>query len=227
MMSFIDVQTARDFVTLLLAYFFSMIFVGFAQAFFAKKMGDDTAERHGFLSLDPNVYIDWVGLVCLLVFQFGWGRTVPISRYNFHGRYGSFWFSCVYLFNVFAHIFLAIVAAILAVTVVKSSLVAVVTGHAVPLIDESSTALALRMVFVCILQLNILLAMIRIIFNVVDLIFVFFFDRPAEFIEYRDPYALITMILACIFFGNYIVIALRALVYVVSAFFLHYVLHIC
>ncbi len=225
MFNLAHIQSVSGFVALLMAYFFSIIFVGFFQALFAKKMGDDTAEHFGFLSLQPNVYIDWVGMFCLLLIGFGWGRTVPIDRNNFHGRFGSFWFSCVYMFNIFAHFILAIIAMTSALALFGVS-ITVVLGNSLASVGQySSYAIALGMILGKLLLLNISLCMIRIIFNVVDLIFVFHFNRPAEFIEYRDPYALVAILLICLFLGDRIVYVLYSLVAALSWLIAHYILH--
>lgn len=45
-------------------------FTGFIQALAAKLMGDKTAERQGFLSLNPLVHIDLLGLTIILIGYF-------------------------------------------------------------------------------------------------------------------------------------------------------------
>lgn len=75
-------------------------------------MGDPTAKLEGRLSLNPFKHIDWAGLVCLLLFGFGWAKPVPIdSRYYKDAKTGIIWtsfagpvanfllsFICVFLF---------------------------------------------------------------------------------------------------------------------------------
>ena len=41
--------------------------------------GDPTALNRGRLTLNPLAHIDWLGLLCLLVFGFGWARPVPVE----------------------------------------------------------------------------------------------------------------------------------------------------
>lgn len=62
----------------------------FAHAWVAKKLGDDTAERQGRVTINPAAHIDIVGFVSLLVLGFGWGIPVPVDPRNFkHPRRDS------------------------------------------------------------------------------------------------------------------------------------------
>ena len=49
----------------------------------ALAMGDDTAETHKRLSLNPLRHIDPVGLIMLEVFKVGWAKPVPVNMMNF------------------------------------------------------------------------------------------------------------------------------------------------
>lgn len=57
-----------------------------AHGFVAYKMGDDTAKAAGRLSLNPLKHIDLVGAACMLLFNFGWAKAVPINPYRFKSR---------------------------------------------------------------------------------------------------------------------------------------------
>ena len=56
-----------------------------AHAYSASKLGDDTAERQGRLTLNPLVHIDPMGtiLLPLLGIPFGWARPVPVNPTKF------------------------------------------------------------------------------------------------------------------------------------------------
>lgn len=45
----------------------------------AYKLGDPTAKRAGRLTLNPLRHIDWMGLVMMVVFHFGWAKPVPVN----------------------------------------------------------------------------------------------------------------------------------------------------
>lgn len=65
----------------------AMTFHEFAHAFAATKLGDDTPRLQGRLNLNPLSHIDPVGLLCLVLLGFGWGKPVQINSRNFDGKY--------------------------------------------------------------------------------------------------------------------------------------------
>lgn len=57
-------------------------------------LGDPTAKLRGRLSLNPFAHIDWTGLLCLLLFGFGWAKPVPIDpSYYKDEKTGIIWTS--------------------------------------------------------------------------------------------------------------------------------------
>lgn len=54
-----------------------------AHAYTAKKLGDDTAENLGRITLNPLAHLDPLGTIALLVAGFGWGKPVPVNPNNF------------------------------------------------------------------------------------------------------------------------------------------------
>jgi Zn-dependent protease len=63
----------------------SLSFHEWAHAWSAWKLGDDTAERMGRLTLNPLAHIDPVGTILfpLLGVPFGWARPVPVNPARF------------------------------------------------------------------------------------------------------------------------------------------------
>lgn len=54
--------------------------------------GDPTAKQQGRLTLNPLAHIDWAGLLCLMFFQFGWAKPVPVdARYYKDAKTGMIW----------------------------------------------------------------------------------------------------------------------------------------
>jgi len=45
-------------------------------------LGDSTAKRDGRLTLNPIRHVDPVGLICILLFQFGWAKPVMVDPRN-------------------------------------------------------------------------------------------------------------------------------------------------
>ena len=49
----------------------------------AYYLGDPTAKRAGRLTLNPIKHIDWMGLLMMVVFHFGWAKPVPVNMMFF------------------------------------------------------------------------------------------------------------------------------------------------
>ena len=58
---------------------FYFTFRGFAEAWTAKKLGDDTALRCGMLTMNPKAHIEIIGFICIVLFGFGWSKPVPTN----------------------------------------------------------------------------------------------------------------------------------------------------
>ena len=54
-----------------------------AHGYVAYKLGDNTAMSLGRLSLNPLKHLDPFGVVCMVLFHFGWAKPVPIDPRNF------------------------------------------------------------------------------------------------------------------------------------------------
>lgn len=55
----------------------------FAHGYVAYKLGDGTAKSMGRLSLNPLKHLDPFGVICMVMFHFGWAKPVPINPRNF------------------------------------------------------------------------------------------------------------------------------------------------
>lgn len=55
----------------------------FAHGYAAVKLGDNTPRWQGRLTLNPFAHIDYIGALCILLFNFGWARPVQVNHYNF------------------------------------------------------------------------------------------------------------------------------------------------
>ena len=64
----------------------AITFHEFAHGYAAYLMGDRTAKYDGRLSLNPLRHIDPIGALCMLIFRFGWAKSVPINPYNFKNQ---------------------------------------------------------------------------------------------------------------------------------------------
>ncbi len=128
-----SIEAVIGFIILFLVYIFSVTPAGCFRAWIAKKMGDDTAESLGFLTLNPLNHIDIIGLSVLFLFSdtvrmafpglfsgrslpiyigFGWGKQIPVDISNIHGRYRWSKIALVLFSNTLVHFCLPIIALI-------------------------------------------------------------------------------------------------------------------
>ncbi|MBE7056784.1 MAG: site-2 protease family protein [Ruminococcaceae bacterium] len=56
---------------------------GWAKAFAADKLGDPTPRNMGKLTMNPLAHIDFLGLVFIVLFGFGWTKPTPVNTRYF------------------------------------------------------------------------------------------------------------------------------------------------
>src|SRR5512143_3617615 len=79
-------------ITSYVVLLFSLSFHEAAHAWVAHRLGDDTAEREGRVSLNPLVHIDPIGTILMPLIQFfasgipvlAWAKPTPYVAANFH-----------------------------------------------------------------------------------------------------------------------------------------------
>lgn len=78
-----SIQLLLAGIALLLSLVLSLSFHEYAHALVAYKNGDDTAKMMGRLTPNPLKHIDPIGLICCMLFGFGWAKPVPINPLKF------------------------------------------------------------------------------------------------------------------------------------------------
>ena len=61
----------------------SLTFHEVSHGLMADKLGDHTARERGRLSLSPFAHLEPIGFLCMLLFEFGWAKPVPVDARNF------------------------------------------------------------------------------------------------------------------------------------------------
>ncbi len=64
----------------------TIIFHEISHGYIAYLLGDRTAKERGRLSFNPLRHLDIVGVLCMVLFGFGWAKPVPINPYYFKNR---------------------------------------------------------------------------------------------------------------------------------------------
>ncbi len=87
----------------------------YCHGYAAYKCGDNTAQWHGRLTLNPLKHLDPIGTIMMLVFGFGFARPVPINPRNF--RHYKRDLCIVSIAGPLSNVFLALIGTLLYYTV--------------------------------------------------------------------------------------------------------------
>jgi Zn-dependent protease len=71
------------FILLMVSLVLALSFHEAAHAYVAKRLGDDTAESMGRLTINPLAHLDLLGTIALLTLGIGWAKPVPVNPNNF------------------------------------------------------------------------------------------------------------------------------------------------
>ena len=69
------------YVSVVASFAASICIHEYCHAFVAHRLGDDTAKKGGFMTLNPLKVMGWMSIAALLLFGFSWG-AVPVKRDN-------------------------------------------------------------------------------------------------------------------------------------------------
>ncbi|MFI3115152.1 MAG: site-2 protease family protein [Clostridia bacterium] len=75
-------QYLQSLLMTITAVFICLSFHEASHAFMAYKLGDNTAKNQGRLTLNPMAHVDFLGLLALIFFHFGWAKPVPVNYRN-------------------------------------------------------------------------------------------------------------------------------------------------
>lgn len=85
----------------------------YAHARVAYEMGDPTAKNMGRVSLNPLAHLDVLGIICLIIVGFGWGKPVPVNSRNLTGKHRKWKEVAISSAGVISNFLLAVISAIL------------------------------------------------------------------------------------------------------------------
>lgn len=191
------IQYLMNIVAVFLAYLMAIGPAGCFRAWVAKKMGDDTAEQQGLLTLDPLAHVDVFGVLSLAICGVGWGRNVAINPANIDGRFRTLKLICTFFCDILMHLALAFVGVLV---LVGGRYLLAAHGYAAFL--DTPTAAALSTVLAVFVQINGFLAVVSLIFNSFSLILIFINEQEEfEYTNYVYYAALFLPIFLMVFFG--------------------------
>lgn len=182
------IESLISFITLIIAYFVTFTIANYTRAWTAKKMGDTTAESLGFLTLNPLMHIDPIGMLLLFFFGIGWSKRVPINPYAIYGKRKNLKLVAVYCSEMFAYIVTAISALVLLIkffglSVLKLAMPMVFTGQlflpefTARYPHSSSLIMVVAFILVAIIYMSLFWAVISCIVNLFDLILMLYYPH--------------------------------------------------
>lgn len=180
-----NIESIIGLLLLVFVYVMSITPAGCFRAWVGKKMGDDTAEEFGFLTLNPFAHISLFGLLILfLSFDtriilwrdmripiytgFGWGQIIPLNPVNIGGRHRFLKLATILFSNSFIFFCLPILALLF------FKLVLLLTDPGVGMFTPTML-LATQMYRAC-MSLNVWLLLVESMISTVILV-AFYYDR--------------------------------------------------
>lgn len=183
-------------IVLLISYFITIPIVGCFRAWVAEKMGDDTPEQFGFLTLNPAAHVSllWIFLMSVVsFFDFGFGKYIPINPLNIQGKHRGLRLTAAYLSDAFASVVLATIALFLFVVFYGRAeffaSFAVLRGVVSypSYATTSSSGIAIALLLTRFIIFNSMLAAFNVIVNMFYLGFFYFVDgstRAGQHVEW-------------------------------------------
>lgn len=182
MLNLSTVHTIKIAVAMFATYFPTVAFSGCFAAWVAKKIGDDTAEREGMITLNPMVHARFFGLVTLILalvaqfpFIFGFGSMVPVHEHNIKEPFKKFKFLTALLSRSVANVFMVCFAILVWVLFFKLAIQPYDLGNSYPALVDSVTLL-----YLAFRQLNMISAVLYFVFGLVKFIMSYVFPDLKE-----------------------------------------------
>lgn len=184
-------------ITFFIAYTVAITLAGAFRAWVCKKMGDDTAQDAGLLTLDPIAHMDLMGVIFLILFYFGWGRNVPINPHNIHGSHRHLKLIAAYLSDSFAY-FVAALLSIITLIIAVGPRMLLIAQHMLICVQNmshlyllgacptlSSLTITLSFILIAFVYVNILLFVLNLILNIFSLILYLAMERSSGYATYN------------------------------------------
>jgi hypothetical protein len=196
------IKNAEFFISLgviLISYFMSAPIIGYARAVVADKMGDDTPEKLGFLTLHPLAHVSrvWIAIIIWLQVLFGYlpfglGRYIPLNPLNIQGENRGFKLAAAYFADSFTAMGLSI-ASFFTLILMHGSLATRFLEQVVSLKNLSaifpemgSFTIITSMLLVTLFAMNSLSAAFSLVINCFHFVFFYYFEEILKDSEYAD-----------------------------------------
>lgn len=213
MMTLHTAEILISIITFFISYLVVITLSNVFRAWVALEMGDDTGVRLGYLTFNPMVHIDPIGLFFLFIFYFGWGRMVPINPLLINEPYRMTKLAIVYLSDSFMHFILSLVGIIALLAIFDVNIIAVMrymvltynVSH-LPIAnmypEVSSLAISVGFIVFSFVYLNVVLGVLNFIINFSNYLLFVLADRSDKIAQYAHYITIGLPIFLILFFSS-------------------------
>jgi len=217
-------QSIISLITFLIAYGISVTLAGCFTAWVALKMGDETPAEEGFLTLNPFAHIDLLGTVFLILYNFGWGRFIPINPFNMHGRFKLVKVVIAFAAKSIAHLGIALFSLVGLLGLFGETVLCKSLTEAHP--QSSSYLLSIGMILISMLVVNMVLAVITFFVNMCGMAVMYVVEKNPQYLLYTSLIMVIVPVVLFYLFGHAVLMItfglLQKIGYLLATF-----LHLC
>jgi hypothetical protein len=189
-------------ITTFIANVGSVTFVGWFRALVASKMGDDTAERMGFLSLNPMAHVDIFFMISFMLFGIGLGQYPFVDETRIAGPFAKLKFYCVYFLNTALYLFFSISALALLLIFFGQSILklfaalphsdGVSYAQVMKLYPElSSLSFSFALIGIAVVHINSLLAVFSFFINALRLFFLPLLNYLLQDVQHKEVWVIV------------------------------------
>lgn len=185
----INVQIAQSLISLIsfvLAYIISVTLAGYFTSWVALKMGDETPADYGFITLNPLMHLDMMGLLFMILFRFGWGRFIPINPHNITGRFAILKRIIAFLAEPFSYMVIAILSLVSIVALMGKEVLYAAAGFFNAFPGVSSYSFAISLIIGSMIFVNVMLAVITFLVNLCGLGVIYFMEKYPDYMMYTS-----------------------------------------
>jgi len=179
-------ESIKLLIAALLTYFPTVALGGYLEALVAKKMGDNTPEQFGFLTLNPLVHTDILGLGSILLaisiglrILFGFGKYIPVNFDNITGKNRKIKILAVLFARPFANMILVFFSLAILVFFLGGLMFVVKSGTT--LAASGSITASLRLICLSLISLNTLSFVIYFIVGLFRLFMLFVMPNKGNY----------------------------------------------
>jgi len=199
-------------ITFFIAYVVVITISNMFRTWVAYEMGDDTGMRLGYLTANPMVHIDPIGLFFLFTFYFGWGRMVPVNPLFISEPYRTLKLAALYLSDSFMHLLLSLNGIIVLLAIFDVNILAVMrymvlTYNVSQLFianmypEASSLLISIGFIVFAFVYLNVVLGVLYFIINFSNYLLFVLADRSNKIAQYAHYITIGLPIFIILFFS--------------------------